>query len=116
MDCGNNQMTKFKQRIDKVLEKLITTAGVPKNEIHSIIVKNNELMEKSRVGNYLIKCNCNKWNRIENSQYLHWSYTNNGSNVWGKRVEAQWFSREEAVELITKYRGLRMVKRSVNGY
>lgn len=107
-------MTKFRERILKIVEKLITTCGVPMKDVHAIVVKNNELLRDSRKGDYLIKTSDKEWGQIEECQYLHWGYTNSGSNTWGMRREAQWFSREEAVELISKYRGLRMVKRHSN--
>jgi hypothetical protein len=71
---------------------------------------NNNLIKTSRRGDYLIK-SCNKSICLAGIGYVDYSYRADGSVPWSKRKNAQWFSKEEAIELTKSWKGVKIVKR-----
>jgi hypothetical protein len=68
-------------------------------------------MKSNRRGDYLIKqmdkAKIDTWG----NKYLHYSYRDDGWGVSCSRDDAQWFSLEEAREIVQKFLGYKIVKK-----
>lgn len=71
---------------------------------------NNNLIKNSRRGEYLIKSG-NEFVCQAGIGYVDYSFRANGSVPWSKRQNAQWFSKEEAIELTKRWKGVKVVKK-----
>lgn len=75
------------------------------------VAENNHISKNARRGDYLIK-KCDKWECLIGYGYLsHCSRPGCGWLGWTTRKNAAWFSKEEAVEISGKWRGIKIVKR-----
>jgi hypothetical protein len=85
------------------------------NQLKSGITKeerefNHLLIKSSRSGDYLIK-NQDKYLCKSGQGYIHYSFRGDGWIIAGDRKNAQWFSKEEVVELTKGWKGVKIVKR-----
>ena len=71
---------------------------------------NIKLILNSRKGDYLIKSQ-DKYDCISGCGYIDFSFKNTGWYCASIRKNAQWFSKEEAKELIKKYPKFKIVRK-----
>lgn len=102
-------------RLNPIFLQTKFTGGLSGKLLDEVLKYNNNLLIQNRKGEYLIKlydsyCPCN-------SKYISYKYI--GSNGdwfnFSSRKNAQWFSKEEALEILNIYNGpLKLVKKSKN--
>lgn len=80
-------------------------------EHHKVVVYNNNLMKSNRRGDYLIKQMDRGKIDTWDWKYIHYSYRDDDWCVGCSRDDAQWFSLEEAREIIQKFPGYKIVKK-----
>lgn len=102
-------MTKFAERIAPVVAQLLPAGG---KDFHNIVSANCTLLLSARDGGYLLKTNEHYYPGCD-FLYVCYTFTDRGSIPFSNRAQAQWFTREEAVELILRWgqRRIKMVKR-----
>ena len=104
-------METYTERITEIRKSIKHTAGLVGDALTSALKFNNKLLKDARQGDYLIKWT-NKYICLSGIGYLHYSYTGDHWFTSGTRDNAQWFSKEEAKEIVEKYnKSLKMVKR-----
>jgi hypothetical protein len=103
-------MSKYTERMQPLWDQLKPFVK-DRNEHHKVVVFNNNLMKSNRRGDYLIKqidkAEIDTWS----NKYIHYSYRDDGWVVCCSRDDAQWFSLEEAREIIQKFPGYKIVKK-----
>ena len=98
-------MTLYEQRMKPFWDQL--TRGNTQEDLNF----NKQLMLGARQGDYLIKSQ-EKWYCLQGEGYISYTFKNKGWFFLSTRKNAQWFSREEAVELIKKFPKFKIVKKS----
>ncbi len=71
---------------------------------------NRKLLLNSRSGEFLIK-STDKYTCQDGYGYINYTFRNDGWISPNVRRQAQWFSKEEAVEIIKNWKGYKIVKR-----
>jgi len=103
-------MSKYSERMQPLWEQLKPAASDTK-EHHKVVVFNNNLMKSNRQGDYLIKqMDRGKFDTWD-WKYLDYTYSESGWFACSCRADAQWFSLEEAREIIHKFPGYKIVKK-----
>lgn len=97
-------MSLYKQRMTPIWDQL------KRGLTHEERVFNNKLIKQSRSGDFLIKRE-NKFECLLGIGYLDYSFRNFGC-PWSTRKNAQWFSKEEALELTKGWKGCKIVRRN----
>lgn len=110
-------MSLFRQRIAPIVQQIKPTAGLKGEELTAALRHNNHLLKSNRAGDYLVRSNYRDWADM-GVAYVHYSYLGDLKSYYssGTRATAQWFTKEEAKEIVDNTFAYRMVKKSKNGH